>query len=96
VLLAVRHLFGVRLDPPQGRHAKNDPLSLLMRLQINTFAFFKGSTEGAGNTHKLIYEARPIVTQNIRVGGFTRPGKTGCRTKNMTNHGTGTLTFPVD
>jgi len=75
VLLAGRHLFGFRLDPPPGRHAKNDPLSQLMRLQINTFAFHKGSTEGAGNTHKLIYEASPIVTQNIRAGGFMRRGR---------------------
>jgi hypothetical protein len=72
VLLAGRHPFGFRLDPPPGPYAKNDPLSQLMRLQINTFAFLKGSTEGAGNTHKLIYEARQIVTQNIRTGRFTR------------------------
>lgn len=95
-MLAGRHPFGFRLDPPPGPYAKNDPLSQLMRLQINTFAFLKGSTTGAGNTHKLIYEASPIVTQNIRVGRFTGQGTTIRCTKNVTIRGTGQMTFPVE
>jgi hypothetical protein len=59
VLPTGRLLFGFRLDPPPGRHAKNDPLSQLMRLQINTFAFLKGSTEGAGKYAQAYIRGAP-------------------------------------
>lgn len=72
VCLPTAHLVTIGWILRWTPYAKNDPLSQLMRLQINTFAFFKGSTEGAGNTLKLIYEAGQIVTQNIRAVGFTR------------------------
>jgi hypothetical protein len=67
-----------------------------MRWQIITFAFFKEFDRGAGNTHKLIYEARQIVTQNIWAGGFTRVQAGRFRTRNVTISGTTALTLPVE